>query len=464
MDITKYSDKYNELARTLLKKYAADKTDENIVVSPFSILMLLAIIANASNGKTRDEVIRLLGCETAMDEVEKLIRDIQNQITKSGALNSANAAIVRNDMLASIVQSFDTEFKANYDGRIFGSNNIVSDVNAWVAEKTKGMITDAADASMKDVAFFLLNAIAFEAKWKVEYEDIDVINEDFTNFDKTVSRVKMLESTEGTYLENSNFRGFLKPYKDVGFSYMALLPKKEKYILTDEDVASLALSDYRRNDEAVVSVIMPEFTCDTVQNLTTLLKDLGVREAFSDTADFSAFTTEWVALTAACQKAHIEVNREGTKAAAVSFACGDILGCPDFDIEYQDVILNRPFIYAIVHNETGLPVFAGIIRHLQDIPEGEDRLSKEEKYNICYPLYEDICAWLLGDDWDGVVEVGRDTPEYKFYDRTRIAFYKKDIQELRRIAEEVNDYLDRDASPGQKIVNRMMRKRSRTDG
>ena len=251
----------------------------------------------------------------------------------------------------------------------------------------------------------------------------------------------MLLSYEGTYLENENFRGFMKPYKDDKFSYGALLPREEKYELTESDIASFNLSNYRRNDDASVEVIMPEFSCDTSEDLTKAFGELGINKAFTEEADFSDFTSEWVKVDGVYQKAHIEVNREGTKAAAVTVVAADILGCPDMDIEVQEVVLNRPFMYAVIHNETNIPVFVGVVQQLENLPDGENRMTNDEINEISEPIYRGICSRIFGKDWDGVIDYGRDTPEYKLFNRARTAYYNRQIQELRDIAKEVDSYM-----------------------
>lgn len=116
----------------------------------------------------------------------------------------------------------------NFSGKLFSSDDIVKDVNAWVEEKTKGMIRNAADDSMNHMLACLMNAIAFEAEWMEKYEEDDIHEGEFNNADGTICEVQMLESSEDTYIEDDFFTGFVKPYKDEEYAYMALLPKKKK--------------------------------------------------------------------------------------------------------------------------------------------------------------------------------------------------------------------------------------------
>ena len=107
---------------------------------------------------------------------------------------------------------------------------------------------------------------------------------------------------------------------------------------------------------------MPEFTFSFEDDLTGFFKELGIRSLFSPDADFSPLTSEWIKADSIIHKAKIEVDSEGTKAAAAT-AMFAVAGCaPMFDA--KEVILNRPFLFAIMHNETGLPVFTGCLNQI----------------------------------------------------------------------------------------------------
>ncbi len=109
---------------------------------------------------------------------------------------------------------------------------------------------------------------------------------------------------------------------------------------------------------ASVSVLMPEFTADYHFNFTETLKATGMEKAFSPDADFSAMYDDGACLRTVEQNTFIDVSRNGTKAAAVTW------GLVDAECEVicnKEIILDRPFVYAIVDNGTGLPVFLGTV-------------------------------------------------------------------------------------------------------
>lgn len=162
MEIKEYAGKYNEITGKLLESLLKTKKGENIVLSPMSVIMLLGIAADAVDGKTRDEIVRVLCDGSSYEDCLDVLKEIRETSASSGSLMSSNAICVKKSIVASITDGYEERLKANYDGKLFSSNNIVRDVNAWVNEKTKGMIKEAVSDSMNQMLTCLMNAIAFD--------------------------------------------------------------------------------------------------------------------------------------------------------------------------------------------------------------------------------------------------------------------------------------------------------------
>ena len=362
-NIKRYSDVYNSLSRNFLEKYYTVKKDQNLVLSPFSILMMLAIAADATAGNTREEIAKVLSADISYEDTTTVLKEIQNAFTETSAFTSANAVCVNNRIENTIVPTYADNLRKKYDGELFSSADIVSDVNQWVKKNTRGMIEKIADESMSNMLACLMNATSFDGKWTKEYTSDDIDYRDFTNSNGTVNEIAMLDTGEDEYIENDSFTGFVKPYKDIGFSFMALLPKKKTVAGMKQALCNLSFSDtYHARTYEEVHVSLPEFKYSFSEDLTSYLKELGVKEIFGTQADFSPLSSAWLEMNAILHKARIEVDRQGTKAAAVT--AGMVFeGCP-FSFDYKEVILDRPFVYAIMHKETGLPVFTGIVNVL----------------------------------------------------------------------------------------------------
>lgn len=355
-----YSEKYNELTSTLIKKLFDMQERKNIVFSPFSIIMLLGIVTGAVDGAARDELLMILGKKYTYTEIQEILCEMQKIFTSNGELISSNAVCVRADIMKSINPDFEKSL-VEYGGKLFPSNNIVEEVNAWVNEKTKGMITDIADESMKDMFACIMNAIAFEADWMEQYDEDEIYEDDFTNADGSISPIQMMDSTEYTYIENSFFTGFVKLYKDGDYLFVGLLPKKKVPTFIKRAINDLDFSEImKKTSHTKVYVSMPEFKIDFEKTLNETLMEMGATTVFSPNADFSPMTTEWAKIDSVIHKAHIEVDRKGTKAAAVTAGIV-VCGAAPMMEDYKKVCLNRPFVYAIVHRETKLPIFVGMM-------------------------------------------------------------------------------------------------------
>ena len=362
-EIKKYSDHYNRLSRLLLENLYNDKKDQNIVFSPFSILMILAIVSDATAGRTRDEIAGVLSSDMSYEDVICTLREISKIFTANKAFISSNAVCVNNTIASSIVPAYANHLREQFGGKLFSSADIVSDVNSWVKKHTFGMIDTIADDSMRNSLVCMMNASAFLGKWTKHYTRNDILYKEFRNSDGTKKETALLKLREYEYIENDNFTGFVKPYKDVDFSFMALLPKQETDAGMKQALHSLNLSDlFNLRIKETVMATLPEFKYSFDEDLTGLCRKSGIEVLFSEHADFTPLASEWLKITAIIHKTRIEVNRNGTKAAAatVAFACA--AGVPQFN--YKVVKLDRPFVYAIVHNTTGLPVFTGIVNKL----------------------------------------------------------------------------------------------------
>ena len=235
-------------------------------------------------------------------------------------------------------------------------------INEWVEEKTDGMISDLLKPSDLDPTsiMVLINAITFEGNWKEAFSEDDISEGIFTTSGGSESSVSFLSSTENIYLEGAGATGFIKPYEDGKYGFMAILPDDEN-IGINEYIASMTPEAYwdlwNNRSRTDVDVRFPEFASDYRVELPDALKDMGMVAPFDGaTADFSLMTSGGVFIGNVIHQTHIDVNREGTTAAAATAVVMD-KNCA-MGAEYY-VNCNRPFIYAIVDLDTGLPVFLG---------------------------------------------------------------------------------------------------------
>lgn len=371
MDIKDYRKTYNKVTGYVLSAFAGEDTTKNVIFSPLSILLLLGMAAEAVQGRSRDEITKIIAGDRSFEELEGLLRQMQSTFADDGAFWSANAVCVNKSISRSINRDFKGHLREVFDGELFLSDNMAADVNRWVSRKTRKMIPNALDASANDILACLINAVAFEALWEEPYEDEQVDEGDFHNADGSVTAVQMMNSSERSYIEDESFTGFIRPYRRGKYAFMALLPKEKgsrafsHHALEQIDFTGLFESACHHT----VYASIPKFSYDFGRELTGVCKDLGITTLFTQEADFSPLSTEWLRMDSILHKAHITVDQSGTKAAAVTLSVV-VAGCA-IDFDFKEVCLDRPFVYAIMNTETGLPAFTGCYMICDGKPDQE---------------------------------------------------------------------------------------------
>lgn len=356
-----FKERYNELTRQLLIQ--SGKEMENLIISPLSILILLCMAADSVAGLGKDEIVKVICDDLSYEEVKQIIKEMIEKLDGE-TLSIANALALDENFEKFIKEEYKEKLLADYKGEVFASAGLISEINNWVKEKTKGMIERLADDSLKGLCACLMNAVCFNAEWDEPYGEDDIKPMTFNNADGTTSEVDSLFSKEHLYIRNENYEGFIRQYKDGKYSFMALLPKQSSYERFDELLAEIDFSEiYHNSIDTSVKALLPEFRYDFSETMNDFLKDKGIRTIFSPQADFSLMSEKELYVSSIIHKAHIELDRKGTKAAAATGMMLFTSVAPNMSI-IPMIILNRPFVYAIMHNETGLPVFAGITAKL----------------------------------------------------------------------------------------------------
>lgn len=348
--------------------------DENTIVSPQSLYFALGMTINGANGDTQQELINTLCKGSDLQEFNDNISALINQ-TDTKTCNIANSIWLRDVQDLSLNSEFKKSSEEYFKSEIYTKKfdgKFVDTVNKWVSKNTDGMIdTILNEVPSEDTMMYLINAICFDAKWNDKYDDVQ-INENgkFTNSKGDIQDVVMLNSTEDTYLCDEQSTGFLKYYLGGKYAFMGILPNEDVSIndymesLTGDSFINLYRSKISGNSVSV-KVTIPEFKCTSEYLLNDTLKDMGISSAFDEfSADFSNMidsNTYKLYMGKVIQKAYIQVDRNGTKASAItSISMNDATAM----LETYQVYLDRPFIYAIMDTDTELPIFMGVVNDI----------------------------------------------------------------------------------------------------
>lgn len=361
----------------LLNRMSSDKPNDNILISPFSISMALGMTENGADGETLAQMEETVNGGISSDELDTIMYFLSGNMESSEDVdwNVANSIWFKDDGKWVMKDKFVKDVVTYYYPDMYKApfnEQTVTDINAWVNNETNGMIPEILDAIPDDAVMYLVNAIAFEGEWATPYEDAQIYEDcTFTNCDGTTSQVTMLHSKENRYFTLGNGQGFIKPYKGRKYSFVAILPDEgvstEEYLNNISAYSGDFAKDVREAGVEDVIVEMPEFTLDYDIELSDVYKSMGMDIPFDgQRADFTKMLTTASGEPYECwigrilHKTHIEVDRKGTKAAAATVVEMEAK-CTAEEVftEPRQIILDRPFVYAIVDNETGMPIFLG---------------------------------------------------------------------------------------------------------
>ena len=340
---------------------------ENPLLSPLSILYALAMTENGAAGETLAEMETLLG--RPVEELNAALGAYLADKSDSaqGTLHLANGIWLREGEGFTAEPDFLQVNADCYQAGIYAApftDATLRDINAFVKEHTDGMIDGILSELPPDAVMVLVNALAFQAEWQDKYET-EARPHEFTREDGTVTEVPMLFGGEYRYLETENASGFLKPYQGGRYAFAALLPSEG--VTAAELLASLTPEGLReliaQPRDCEVRTGLPKFTISYDTDLTSLLPQLGMAQAFDpEIADFSRLGSAADGNLYIGQVRHrtfIAVGEKGTRAgAATSVAMNETSAMPVE--EPKVVILDRPFLYAIWDLEANLPVFLGV--------------------------------------------------------------------------------------------------------
>ncbi|MCQ2515494.1 MAG: serpin family protein [Saccharofermentans sp.] len=373
-DESEFQSGYNNYSFELMANVVnGESRDTNLMVSPASIMFAMDLCAAGANGTTQTEINDLFAPGSNPMEQQAFASDFMSRMNNAEGLDfsCANAIWGNSDLLGNTVnmeylEYVEDTFDATYAAQPFTSNT-VTQINEWVDEHTHHMIDRVIDDLTSDAAMVLVNAICFESEWADPYEDDCVNTYEFNNANGRTSSVDMLRSTESAYFETELATGFLKYYEGYDYAFLVMLPTDES-VSANEFLANFTGDDYQEfigsRTNGDVYTLMPEFENDYDTTLNGILNNMGVNQAFSDQADFHGITSEDICISEVIHKTHIEVDRAGTRAAAVTAVIMET--CSAVAIEdYHEVICDRPYAYAIVDVANGYtPIFVGTVNNL----------------------------------------------------------------------------------------------------
>lgn len=370
-DVKAVASSSNKLTAQLFSQLCGKDDDDelkNHLMSGFGLSTAMAMLSLGAEDETLEEIQKCFQYNVDLEEHKSCYKE-----TLACLASSNSQIIVSQKLFASnrwdILKSFADDAK-----HFFGADTTTLDladpasavvVNKWVSDATVGKIDSIVTAEdfKAGTLMMLLNAIYFKSEWAQKVDPRKTKVKDFyLSGDESGPKVrhKMMTSEDVAYgsVERLNATAIELPYKGFHFSMVILLPREKRgYEEMERNLQDIDLGKDLLIDQWADTVTMPKFKAKSLHDMIPPLKAMGITTAFDGRAKFGGLSKEPSCVGVIRQKAYIEVNEEGTVAAAVTLIeplLGSLNPSPIIRID-----VNRPFVYLIRHRASGLVLFIG---------------------------------------------------------------------------------------------------------
>lgn len=353
----------NAFGLKLFREILKDQQDDNVFISPLSVSMALGMTYNGAEGTTREAMQQTLELNgLTLEEINKSYQSLIDLLTRLDpqvVFRIANSIWYREGypVKADFLDRNETYFDAVVREMDFSSPDARVTINGWVKDNTNGKIEKIVDRLDPALVMMLINAIYFKGNWTYQFDPNDTKDADFFTTESSTAPCRMMEQ-EGDHavFSNAAFTAVDLPYGDESFSMTIIMPHR----ITDLD--SLLSAFTPENWAAWMDgfaiheapLFMPKFKTEYELKMNDVLSALGMGVAFGGGANFDNICECGLYIDEVRHKTFVEVNEEGTEAAAVT-SMGFLDSAP------APIRLNRPFIFAIREKASGTLLFLGRI-------------------------------------------------------------------------------------------------------
>ena len=370
-DLPRLVEANNGFAFDLLRQIAKDEPNQNIFISPYSVSAVLQILGNGAAGKTKAELQDVLKTQDippgALNGAYKeLDESLQSQ--SDAILDLANGIWVDKgfELKPGFVSTNKDFFQAELASVNFQTPESADTINDWAEKNTRGKITDVVSFPFPaNTEVILANAIYFKGKWADPFDTNLTAPRDFYLPDNKIIQPRMMsQHKKFRYAEGTGFQAVELPYAGGRLEMMLFLPatnSSPERLLASFNGKNWGNSILRRFLEREGTVKFPKFKLDYDVELNKPLQAMGMQQAFiPGTANFSAMAGDPLYVSLVKQKSYVDVNEEGTEAAAVTIVVMKSLAIME-PLPPFEMIVNRPFLFAIADHQTQSILFLGIV-------------------------------------------------------------------------------------------------------
>ena len=353
------------------------QNEGNILISPHSVCSALMLACLGAKGNTADQIFTTLGMSGMTPEGGHVaFSGLNDDLKKLGSdgvtLSVANKLFAENSLTVLEKYSLEAEklYSSGTETMDFATKPDESRrfINKWVEEQTNDKIKDLLKEGTIGSAtrLVLANAVYFKGKWAKPFQSDKTVSSDFFVSSASSVKVDMMRGKyDMLYTKNEEMKlaAVAVPYQNNTTSMVIVRPddvdglSQIESSINQDKLASL-LKDLRQSMKFKVDIGLPKFTFKKQSELSRILPKLGITDLFDESkVDLSAMTeATGIAINDVIHEAFIDVNEEGTEAAAATVMISRMMLLPMGEIEF---ICDRPFLFMLTENASGHVLFIG---------------------------------------------------------------------------------------------------------
>ena len=362
----------NAFALRLFQQIAQQDEGENAFISPLSVAMAMGMLYNGTSGEARTEMAQAFGmADFTDDEINGYYQKMSKALL---GIDPLTTLLIANSIWYErnypVKKTFFDVNNKYYDAEIqgldFRASSAVGTINNWCDKNTKGKIKEIIDEIPDNAVMYLINAVYFKSKWQFQFDKKNSNTAKFTLQSGAQTDVMMMEQTADlSYYANEKLRCVEMPYGNQAFSMVAILPAEGKDL--DSVIESLDGELWQQIiiglRTANVHLRLPRFKQECEFRLNDPIADLGIKTIFKRPCDclYGIADDPRLYVSEIKHKTFVEVNEEGTEAAAVTSVGFEVTSIgPPAPVPFY---VDRPFIYLIKEKSTGVILFIGRMDH-----------------------------------------------------------------------------------------------------
>ncbi|MBP6871502.1 MAG: serpin family protein [Bacteroidales bacterium] len=352
-----------------LFRVTAGEENGNMMLSPLSASTALTMLLNGCQSETYNQIRDMLGYgELTTQEINETYNSLVGQllaVDPEVKLSLANAVWYKQgfNVKQDFLSVMDSSFQAAIGALDFSQPSALETINNWAKDNTNGKIPKVLDEIDPDMVMFLMNALYFKGNWTYQFKESQTSDLPFTLKDGSITDVKMMrQMLPARYFYGNNALAVELPYGQQNFAMVIILPNEnlDAYIVNFGEAGWQeiveGLDSYAEPDD--IEMILPKFKFEYEKILNDQLKALGMTDAFDPfLADLSGIADADLVVDFVKQNTFVDVNEEGTEAAAVT-----TIGIKEVSMP-PTIMIDKPFIFAIRERMTNSLLFLGKVEH-----------------------------------------------------------------------------------------------------